>query len=189
MRLLPSPTGLSCGSLQAPPRSPGSRAWSFQTCVGSTTTQDRPGTRDCAPVRIAFRFDDSVGIPIAIFRSSIPSPSIPLFTLRRTLHSARRKTRGRVVRYSFLVRLLHPLLHAGLSRRTVNYFSETSPGPHSRSCPQLLRRNGPRSFSWHYDAARSVRHLSEATSVCPGYQLSLDEIIVLVYSEYYTCSY
>jgi hypothetical protein len=33
-----------------------------------------------------------------------------------------RKTRGRVVRYSLLVRLLHPLLHAGLSRRTVNYF-------------------------------------------------------------------
>ena len=91
--------------------------------MGSTTTQDRPGTRDCAPVRIAFRFDDSVGVPIAIFRSSIPSPSIPLFTLRRTLHSARRKTRGRADRYSFLVRRLHPLLHAGLSRRTVNYFS------------------------------------------------------------------
>ena len=29
-----------------------------------------------------------------------------------------RKTRGRVVRYSFHVRLLHPLLHAGLARRT-----------------------------------------------------------------------
>src|SRR4030081_3134208 len=30
------------GSLQAPPRSPGSRAWSFQTCIGSATTQGRP---------------------------------------------------------------------------------------------------------------------------------------------------
>jgi hypothetical protein len=29
-----------------------------------------------------------------------------------------RKTRGRVDRYSFLVRLFHPLLHAGFSRRT-----------------------------------------------------------------------
>ena len=29
-----------------------------------------------------------------------------------------RKTRGRVVRYSFLVGLLHSLLHAGLPRRT-----------------------------------------------------------------------
>src|SRR5439155_19940111 len=28
------------------------------------------------------------------------------------------KTRGRSDRYSFLVRLFHPLLHAGLSRRT-----------------------------------------------------------------------
>ena len=122
VRPKPFPTGLSCGSLQAPPRSPGSRVWSFQTCVGSTTTQDQPGTCVDAPVRMAFRFDDSVGVPIAIFRSSIPSPSVPLFTLQRWLHSARCKTRGRVVRYSFLVRLLHPLSHAGLSRRTVNYF-------------------------------------------------------------------
>src|SRR5437773_2379072 len=30
------------GSLQASPRSPGSRAWSFQTCMGSATTQGRP---------------------------------------------------------------------------------------------------------------------------------------------------
>jgi hypothetical protein len=29
-----------------------------------------------------------------------------------------RKTRGRAVRYSFLVGLFHSLLHAGLSRRT-----------------------------------------------------------------------
>jgi hypothetical protein len=71
---------------------------------------------------MAFRFDDSVGVPIAIFRSSIPSPSVALFTLQRWLHNVRCKTRGRVVRYSFLVRLLHPLLHTGLSRRTVNYF-------------------------------------------------------------------
>ena len=43
--------------LQASPRSPGSRAWSFQTCVGSTTTQDRPEARASAPGRVAFRFD------------------------------------------------------------------------------------------------------------------------------------
>ena len=122
VRPKPFPTGLSCGSLQAPPRSPGSRAWSFQTCVGSTTTQDRPEARDVAPGNVAFRFDDSVGVPIAIFRSSIPSPSVPLFTLRHAPRDAWCKTRGRVVRYSFLVRLFHPLLHTGLSRRSVNYF-------------------------------------------------------------------
>ena len=61
---------------------------------------------------------DCVGVLITSFRSSIPSPPIPLFTLRCTPHDAQRKTRGRVVRYSFLVRILHSLLHAGLSRRT-----------------------------------------------------------------------
>src|SRR5271165_2157063 len=61
---------------------------------------------------------DCVGVLIASFRSSIPSPPIPLFTLRNTPHGALRKTRGRVVRYSFLVGILPPLLHAGLSRRT-----------------------------------------------------------------------
>ena len=39
-------------------------------------------------------------------------------TLRSTPHGALRKTRGRVVRYSFLVGLFHSLLHAGLARRT-----------------------------------------------------------------------
>src|SRR5258708_38066693 len=55
---------------------------------------------------------------LRIFEAQLPSPSVPLFTLRRTPHDAPRKTRGRVVRYSFLVRLFHSLLHAGLSRRT-----------------------------------------------------------------------
>src|SRR5215469_12936351 len=88
--------------------------------MGSTTTQGRPGARVTAPGRIAFHFDDSVGAPITGFRSSIPSPLMPLFTLRRAPQGALRKTRGRVDRYSLLVRLLHPLLHAGLSRRTTN---------------------------------------------------------------------
>src|ERR1700693_5252401 len=89
--------------------------------MGSTTTQDRSGTCAIAPNHIAFRFDDRVGALIGIFRSSIPSPSIPLSMLRRAPRGARCKTRGRVVRYSFLVRLLQPLLQAGLSRRSVNY--------------------------------------------------------------------
>ncbi len=58
--------------------------------------------------------------PDGRFRSSIPTPPIPLFTLRIAPRGALRKTRGRVVRYSFLVRIFHPLLHAGLSRRTGN---------------------------------------------------------------------
>src|ERR1700746_4103420 len=87
-------------------------------CLGSTTTQDRAGTCDIAPAHIAFRQCKSVSILIASFRSSIPSPPVPLFTLRRTPRGVQRKTRGRAVRYSFLVGLFHSLLHAGLARRT-----------------------------------------------------------------------
>jgi hypothetical protein len=38
---------------------------------------------------------------------------VPLYASLYTPHSAQGKTRGRVVRYSFLVRLFHPLFHAG----------------------------------------------------------------------------
>jgi hypothetical protein len=57
--------------------------------------------------------NDSVGVPIATFRSSIPSPPVPLFTLHCVLRSTQCKTRGRADCYSFLVRLSHPLLHTG----------------------------------------------------------------------------
>jgi hypothetical protein len=39
-----------------------------------------------------------VGVRIASFRSSIPTPPIPLFTLHRAPRDAQRKTRGRVDR-------------------------------------------------------------------------------------------
>jgi hypothetical protein len=91
--------------------------------MGSTTTQGRPTARGSAAGRMAFRSGYGVGALIANFRSSIPSPSFPLFTLHWTLHSAQRKTRGRADRYSFLVRLFHPQLHAGSSRRTPTFFS------------------------------------------------------------------
>jgi len=48
----------------------------------------------------------------------VHSPPVPLFTLRRTPRGVQRKTRGRAVRYSFLVGLFHSLIHAGLARRT-----------------------------------------------------------------------
>jgi hypothetical protein len=92
--------------------------------MGSTTTQGRPTARGSAAGRMAFRSGYGVSALIANFRSSIPSPSFPLFTLHWTLHSAQRKTRGRADRYSFLVRLFHPQLHAGSSRRTPTDFSD-----------------------------------------------------------------
>src|SRR6266567_54821 len=59
---------------------------------------DRTGARAIAPVHVAFRHSKSVGVRIASFRSWIPTPPIPLFTLRRAPRDARRKTRGRVDR-------------------------------------------------------------------------------------------
>jgi hypothetical protein len=61
-----------------------------------------------------------VGVPIGGFRSSIPSPPIPLFTLHGVPHDTSHKTRGRVDRYSFLVKLFHLLLPAGLSPRNAS---------------------------------------------------------------------
>src|ERR1700694_1440751 len=49
-----------------------------------------------------------------------PPPAYPLSTLRCVPRDTQRKTRGRADRYSFLVRNFHPLLHAGLARRTDN---------------------------------------------------------------------
>jgi hypothetical protein len=54
-----------------------------------------------------------------LFGAQWPTPPVPLFTLRCAPHGTQCKTRGRVDRYSFLVGFLPPLLHTGLSRRTV----------------------------------------------------------------------
>src|ERR1019366_8964650 len=57
-----------------------------------------------------------------LFGALLPTPPIPLFTLRRVPRGTQRKTRGRADRYSLLVRIFHSLLHAGLARRTVEDF-------------------------------------------------------------------
>jgi hypothetical protein len=82
------------------------------------TTQDRARTRGIAPTHIAFRKSQKRQRPDFQFSKLHTQPTYPLFTLRSTPHGAIRKTRSRVVRYSFLVGLSHSLLHAGLSRRT-----------------------------------------------------------------------
>src|SRR5580692_7813927 len=53
------------------------------------------------------------------FRSSIPGPPMPLFTLRVPPRDDPCKTRGQDgFAFSFPVGLFHPLQHAGLSRRS-----------------------------------------------------------------------
>ena len=78
---------------------------------------------------MAFRQIHGVGVLIAIFRSSIPSPPIPLCMLRRIPRGTLRNTRGRAGRYPLLVRLLHSLLRAGLSRRTDFHFGRPGLAP------------------------------------------------------------
>src|ERR1700680_5311251 len=62
-------------------------------------------------------------------------PAYPLSTLRCVPRDTQRKTRGRADRYSFLVRNFHPLLHAGLSRRTAILISLTTK---VKECNRLL---------------------------------------------------
>src|SRR3954447_24861125 len=142
-------------SLQAPPRSPGSRAWSFQTCMGSTTTQGRPATCISVAGRVAFRSGYGVGALIANFRSSIPSPSFPLFTLHWRPHGIQCKTRGRADRYSFLVRLFHPQLHAGLSRRTPTVSSDEAKRKSKFQSEEEERRPRFLRFFWRNVLPRS----------------------------------
>jgi hypothetical protein len=66
--------------------------------LGSSTTQDCPKTCVVVFVHLAFRNPNNVGVLIAGFRSSIPSPPIPLFTLHGVPRDAPCKTRGRADR-------------------------------------------------------------------------------------------
>ena len=70
------------------------------------------------PVMLPSAKSRAPGVLTATVRSSIPSPPVPLFTLRQIPRGTQRKTRGRAGRSPFLVRLLHSLPRAGLSRRT-----------------------------------------------------------------------
>jgi len=70
--------------------------------------------RDCVPPSVAFPLGVHGRHPDCVSRSSIPGPSMPLSTLHPAT-SARLEVK--LVRYSFLVGLFPPRLHAGLSRR------------------------------------------------------------------------
>src|SRR5712692_3314209 len=63
---------------------------------------------------------NEVGVLIyGLFAAQSPRPPMPLSTLQETSHDVPCKTRGQDgFATSFPVRLLHPLQHAGLSRRS-----------------------------------------------------------------------
>jgi hypothetical protein len=56
----------------------GSRAWSFYACVGSSTPQGAAHSRLSCTTLLSSVLADTVGSLIGRFRSSIPSPHMPL---------------------------------------------------------------------------------------------------------------
>ena len=84
-----------------------------------------------APPHVAFPPMQKRQRPDCIFSELNTQPYLyPCLRFARTPRGGQRKTRGRAVRYSFLVGLFHSLLHTGLSRRTASAIWR-----HSRSAP------------------------------------------------------
>src|SRR5206468_12681557 len=79
-----------------------------------------------------------VGVRVVCFRSSIAHPAYTPVYASLSPSRYQRKTRGRVDRWSFLVRILHSLLHAGLSRRTNIPISLTIRVLSAKACSQQL---------------------------------------------------
>src|SRR2546422_9473566 len=85
-----------------------------------------------------------------LFAAQLPRPPMPLSTLQETPHDAPRKTRGQDgFATSFPVGLLHPLQHAGLSRR-------------SPVCPSLRRKAQMPSGAIMRGGCRSLRARNSA---------------------------
>ena len=88
---------------------------------GSPTTPSRAGTRDSAPIRVAFRVLNHVGTrDSASYAAQWLACALPYRRFAVTLAGADARLGADVGRYSFTVVDLHHLLPAGLCRRTQN---------------------------------------------------------------------
>ena len=82
---------------------------------GSPTTPGRPGARNSAPVRVAFRLQNSVGTRDDVdFAAQWLAYALPCRRFADVLADACARLGADVVRYSFIVVDLHHLLLAGL---------------------------------------------------------------------------
>src|SRR5579862_3210873 len=93
---------------------------------------------------------NEVGILIyGLFAAQLPRPPMPLSTLQETPRGVPSKTRGQDgFATSFPVGLLHPLQHAGLSRRSPVC-------PYSITFPVFDRVNSADSVPCHYPQAQN----------------------------------
>ena len=93
---------------------------------GSPTTPGRPGARDSAPVRVAFRQRNSVGTrEEPTFAARWLAYAIPCRRFAGALAGADARLGADVVRYSFIAVDLHHLLLAGLPAHTEQPCAET----------------------------------------------------------------
>jgi hypothetical protein len=85
---------------------------------GSGTTPGLLGTRDLiVPAVLPSRQEHTVGTRIAFFEARFPARRCLCLHFTRPLTVPSARLEVKMVRYSFLVGLFHPRLHAGLSRR------------------------------------------------------------------------
>jgi hypothetical protein len=111
----PGPTGS-----RIPTRSPGSRACSFSTCV---RLLDYAGSIEGADLAMSSslmlpsHWEHWVGTRMALFGARFLARRCLCLHFTRRLAAPSARLEVKMVRYSFLVRLFHPPLHAGLSRR------------------------------------------------------------------------
>jgi hypothetical protein len=83
---------------------------------GSSTTPGRLGTRDVAPMRVAFRLLYGVGTQIELpFAARWLAYALPYRRFACTFTGTRARLGADAVRYAFIVRDSHPLLLAGFT--------------------------------------------------------------------------
>src|SRR5260221_2012748 len=102
---------------------------------GSSTTPDRPGARDIASVRVAFRARNSVGTRGLAFAAQWLAYALPYRRFVAVLADANARLGADVDRYSFIVVDLHHLLLAGLPA----HFESYHPSQAVRSPPANTR--------------------------------------------------
>src|SRR5260221_13941162 len=88
---------------------------------GSSTTPDRPGARDIASVRVAFRARNSVGTRGLAFAGQWVASALPDRRFVAVLADANARLGADVDRFSFIVVDLHHLLLAGLPAHFESY--------------------------------------------------------------------
>jgi hypothetical protein len=109
---------------RALPGSPGSRAWSFSACLGSSTPPGRSALAFSCTALLPSLQSDAVGSRMGLFRSSIPSLQIPLSnassaTLRPPSHGSGPEWIATPSPYDSLIRYSMPVLIPALSRLKV----------------------------------------------------------------------